>query len=298
MTISLAGVYPPLVTPFDRSGRLNLKAFRDNLRAYHHYGLRGYLILGSSGEAFSLSFEERVRLMETARRETPPEKLLLVGTGGQSLEETLRLTTVAASNHADAALVLPPFYYKAAMTPEILSDYYRSLARRVKIPILIYSIPQYSGYPLSVAMIAALSRERNIIGIKDSSGNVPYLAEIIESSSNRFQGLVGSALTFTASLAMGAVGGILALADVVPQECVEIFRAYQTGDLRAATRKQRAVMKLGRAVTSRFGIAGLKAGVTLAGFHGGYPRSPLQPLLNKDRDSIRILYKEMKSNWQ
>ncbi|MDD5541707.1 MAG: dihydrodipicolinate synthase family protein [Acidobacteriia bacterium] len=297
MPISFGGVYPPLVTPFERSGRLDLKAFRENLRGYHAYGLRGYLVTGSSGEAFSLTLEERVRLIETARRETPADKILLVGTGTQSLQETIRLNQVAASNEADAVLVLPPFYYKSAMTHEVLLDYYRSVAKKSKIPVLVYSIPQFTGYSFSVSTVAALSRVKNIAGMKESSGNVSYLSEIIDSCSPGFQSLSGSALTFTAALGMGAVGGILALADVAPRECVEIFAAYRRGDFETAIDKQRKVIALGRALTARYGIAGLKAGTTLAGFQGGYPRSPLRPLPQKDQAVIRALFKEMRSNW-
>lgn len=297
MTVDLAGVFPPLITPFDRSGRLDLGAFQRNLQRYNRFRLRGYLVLGSSGEAASLEFEERVKLMECARKNTPPEKLLLVGTGAQSLRETLKLTRLAASIGADAALVLPPFYYKPAMTAAILEAYYLTLARAARIPVMIYSIPQFSGLQMSVAMIAALSNRRNVMGLKESSGNVSYLAEIMESVAPRFQCLTGSALTFLISLTLGARGGILALADVAPQECIEIFEDFKAGRLSIAAAKQQKVMRLARAITAQFGIAGLKAGVTLAGFEGGYPRAPLKALPQNERAVVRSLFEEMKSNW-
>jgi 4-hydroxy-2-oxoglutarate aldolase len=297
MNLNLAGVFTPLTTPFNRSGRLDLKAFRSNLRAYRRFKLRGYLVLGSSGEAASLEFSERVKIIEAARQETPEEKVLLVGTGAQSLKETLKLTQVATSNEADAALVLPPFYYKPAMTSAVLLHYYAALARKVKIPLMVYSIPQFTGFQLEVALIGALSRERNIVGLKESSGNVAFLAEILDSTSRRFQVVSGSALTFLPSLLLGAVGGILALADVAPWECVEIFEDYKAGNLALASGKQKAVLKLARAVTARYGIAGLKAGVSIAGLDGGFPRAPLLALSQQDQRVIRQLYEEMKSNW-
>ncbi|MFI5174519.1 MAG: dihydrodipicolinate synthase family protein [Terriglobia bacterium] len=297
MRIDLAGVFPPLTTPFDRSGRLNFSAFRSNLKAYNRFRLRGYLVLGSSGEAGSLDFQEKVKLMEAAREGTPKGKVLLVGTGAQSLKETVKLTEVAASMGADAALVLPPFYYKPAMTHSVLVEFFSTLARAVRIPLLIYSIPQFTGIQLNVSTVAELSKRQNIVGLKESSGNVPYLAEIIESTPRGFQNVTGSALTFLPSLMAGAVGGILALADVAPGECVEIFEDYREGRLSLAAKKQRAVMGLGRALTARFGIAGLKAGVSVAGFQGGVPRSPLRPLSHQDQKVISTLFKEMKSNW-
>jgi 4-hydroxy-2-oxoglutarate aldolase len=297
MNLNLAGVFTPLTTPFNRSGRLDLKAFRSNLRAYRRFKLRGYLVLGSSGEAASLEFSERVKIIEAARQETPEEKVLLVGTGAQSLKETLKLTQVATSNEADAALVLPPFYYKPAMTSAVLFHYFAALARKVKIPLLVYSIPQFTGFQLEVALIGALSRERNIVGLKESSGNVAFLAEILDSTSRRFQVVSGSALTFLPSLLLGAVGGILALADVAPRECVEIFEDYKAGNLALASGKQKVVLKLARAVTARYGIAGLKAGVSIAGLDGGFPRAPLLALSQQDQRVIRQLYEEMKSNW-
>lgn len=253
--------------------------------------------MGSSGEAVTLDFEERVGLMETARKETPDGKLLLVGTGTDSLRQTMKLNQVAAAVGADAALVLPPSYYKPAMTPDLLTEYYSTLARAAKIPILIYSIPQFMGYSMNVSMIAALSRKANIVGLKESSGNISYLAEIIESAAPRFQSITGSALTFLNSLLLGAVGGILALACVAPQESVEIFEEHQAGQIQRAAVKQRRVMKLARAITARYGIAGLKAGVSLAGFTGGFPRAPLRPLAREDQRLIRRLYQEMKRNW-
>jgi 4-hydroxy-2-oxoglutarate aldolase len=297
MTMDISGVFPPVTTPFERSGRLDLKSFRENLRAYNRFRLHGYLVLGSSGEAASLEFEERIRLIETARKEIPSEKLLLVGTGAQSLQETLKLTRIAAANEADAALVLPPFYYRAAMTPEVLLRYYSELGRMAQLPIMIYSIPQFTGFQMTVTMIGDLSRKKNIVGLKESSGNVSYLAEIIESTAPQFQNVTGSALTFVASLLLGAVGGILALADVAPQECVDIFEDFKAGRLAQASRKQRVIMKLARTVTTRFGVAGLKAGVTVAGFQGGFPRAPLRPLTLQDRRAVRQIFQEMKSNW-
>jgi len=297
MNLNLAGVFSPLTTPFNRSGRLDLKAFRSNLRAYRRFNLRGYLVLGSSGEATSLDFSERVKIIEAARQETPKEKVLLVGTGTQSLEETLKLTQAAASNEADAALVLPPFYYKPAMTTAVLFRYFATVARKAKIPLMIYSIPQFTGLQLDVALIGRLSRERNIVGLKESSGNLPFLAEILDSTSRRFQVVSGSALTFLPSLLLGAVGGILALADVAPRECVEIFEDYKAGNLTLASVKQKRVLKVARAVTARYGIAGLKAGVSIAGLDGGFPRAPLQALSRQDQRVIRQLYEEMKSNW-
>jgi 4-hydroxy-2-oxoglutarate aldolase len=297
MAIDLAGVFPPLTTPFDVSGRLDLSSFRRNLRDYNRFRFRGYLVLGSSGEAASLLFEERVKLIEAARRETGKEKLLLVGTGAQSFQETLKLTQVAASVSADAALVLSPFYYKPAMTSEILSKFYRKLARAARLPILIYSIPQFTGFQMGVPLLAELSRKPNIIGLKESSGNISYLSEIIEATGRRFQCLTGSALTFMPSLTLGTVGGILAIANVAPQECIEIYEDFKAGKLKDAALKQRKIMKLARAVTAGFGVAGLKACITLAGFHGGYPRSPLQPLPPDGRAVIRKLFEEMKANW-
>jgi 4-hydroxy-2-oxoglutarate aldolase len=297
MRIDLAGVFPPLPTPFDRSGRLILQAFRNNLEGYLRFRLRGFLVLGSSGEAGSLDFQERIKLMEAAREVVPEGRALLVGTGAQSLKETLELTRAASSIGADAALVLPPFYYKPAMTPSVLVQFFSTLAQAVRIPILIYSIPQFTGIQLTVSTVAQLSKKRNIVGLKESSGNVSYLAEIIESTQEGFQNITGSALTFLPSLMAGAVGGILALANVAPGECVEIFEDYKAGQLSLAARKQRAVMGLARAITARFGIAGLKAGVTVAGFEGGFPRAPLQPLSRQDQKVISTLYKEMRSNW-
>src|SRR4030066_1188139 len=147
---------------------------------------------------------------------------MLVGTGTESTQETIRFTNQMAKMGADCALVVTPSYFKGSMKPQVLYDHFIAVAESSKTGILIYNVPQFTGINLEPEVVAKLSEHSNIIGIKDSSGNIGQLSEMINLSQKGFAIFVGSAPVFFPALCVGAVGGILAVANVVPQECVQI----------------------------------------------------------------------------
>ncbi len=273
--MKLSGVMPPIATPFI-DGKLTPDRLKKNFKQWNRTGLSGYLVLGSNGEAVYLNEKEKIKALEVSREAIPTSKIMLVGTGMESTQETIRFTNQAAKIGADCALVVTPCYFKGSMKPQILYDHFISVAESSRIGILIYNVPQFTGINMEPEWVARLSEHPNIKGIKDSSGNIGQLSEIIHLSQRGFAVFVGSAPVFFPALCMGAVGGILAVANVVPQEWVQIQTLFNKGKTDEARALQNRLTPLARAVTTKYGIGGLKMAMDLAGYFGGNPRLPLK----------------------
>ena len=273
--MKLTGVMPPITTPF-QNGKLALDKLKYNFKKWNQTGLSGYLVLGSNGEAVYLNEKEKIEVAELSRESIPTSKIMMVGTGMESTQETIQFTNHVAKMGADCALVVTPSYFKGSMKPQILYDHFIAVADSSKIGILIYNVPQFTGINLDPETVAKLSEHPNIIGIKDSSGNIDQLSEIINLSQKGFAVFVGSAPVFFPALCVGAVGGILAVANVVPQECVQIQNLFNKGKMNEARTLQARLTPLAKAFTTKYGIGGLKMAMDLAGYFGGHPRLPLK----------------------
>jgi 4-hydroxy-2-oxoglutarate aldolase len=221
---------------------------------------------------------------------------MLVGTGMESTQETIRFTNQAAKLAADCALVVTPSYFKGSMKPQILYDHFISVAESSRIGILIYNVPQFTGINLEPELVAKLSEHPNIIGIKDSSGNIGQLSEIVHLSQKRFAVFVGSAPVFFPALCIGAVGGILAVANVVPQDCVEIQNLFNEGKMNETRELQSRLTPLAKAVTTKYGIGGLKMAMDLAGYFGGNPRPPLKKPGKEVEEELKQLLLQLKNS--
>lgn len=270
----LRGILPPLVTPFSADGALDLRAFESNLEAYAATEVAGLLVLGSNGEAPALEEAEKLELIRAARRKAGA-RALLAGTGLESTQATIALTRKAAELGADAALVLPPHYYRARMTEEALRRHFEAVATASPIPILLYSVPVVTGLVFSVGLVTALAAHPNVAGIKESSGDVALLARIVCEAPAGFAAICGSAPVIYPALCVGACGGILAVACCAPRAMVALHAAFVAGDHARAQRLQNALAPLASAVTAGHGVAGLKAVMDIAGLHGGATRAPL-----------------------
>ena len=273
--MKLSGVMPPITTPF-QDGKLAPDKLKKNFQKWNKTNLSGYLVLGSNGEAVYINEKEKIKVIEISRESIPASKIMLVGTGMESTRETIRFTNDAAKMGADCALVVTPSYFKGSMKPQILYDHFIAVAESSRIGILIYNVPQFTGINLEPELVAKFSEHSNIIGIKDSSGNIGQLGEIIHLSKKGFAVFVGSAPVFFPALCVGAAGGILAVANVVPQECVQIQNFFKKGKMSEARALQGQLTPLAKAVTARYGIGGLKMAMDLTGYFGGNPRSPLK----------------------
>ena len=284
--MEFSGVYPALTTPFAADDSVSLTDLKHNIEQYNRVGLAGYVVIGSTGESVLLSWAEIERILATVKERAAAGKKLIAGTGVESTAETIVRTKRAAELGYDAALVKTPYYYKPAYKPEAYIAHYRRVADTSPIPVLLYSVPQFTGVALEAAEVAALSEHPNIIGIKESSGNVQRVAEIINATPRDFQVLVGSAGTLFASMVLGARGGILALASALPEKCVELYELTRKGQHEAARELQAALMKASKRVVAEAGIAGVKFVMEQRGYRGGIPRMPLQPLHHEQKKRL------------
>lgn len=271
---SFEGVFPPVLTPF-RGDEVALDKLAANLRRLDEFPLAGYVVLGSTGEFPLLSETEKERIIATARAEIPRSKLLVAGTGGESTGAAIRLSRRAAELGADAVIIITPSYYKGMMKPPALIRHYRAVADASSVPVILYNFPANTGINLEPDTVARLAEHPNIRGIKDSSGNVPQAAEIMRLTPKTFQVLVGSPIAFLPALLLGAAGGILAVANVAPRECCEIWRLAQAGQWAEAREIVYRISPLATGISARYGIGGLKAALDLLGYYGGPTRGPL-----------------------
>lgn len=285
--LKLQGVLPPLATPFDHEGNLYRAKVAHNMSRLNTVALSGYVVGGSTGESPLLSTDERIRLFEWIKEDSAEGKILIAGTASESVRETLHVVNCAADIGYHAALVLGPRYYRNTMhRPDTQALFYRSIADQARIPLLLYNFPNVTGYDLPVDTIAALSEHPNIIGMKDSAGNVEKLAATIKAVKTGFQVLSGSGTTFWPALKVGAAGGILAFADCAPYACVTIWEAFRTREYEAAEDWQNRILLAAKLVTATYGIPGLKYAMDLNGFYGGPPRLPLVPASTEARAEI------------
>jgi 4-hydroxy-2-oxoglutarate aldolase len=276
--MKLQGIFPALTTPFDHQGNLYKAKVFHNIQKLNTIALSGYVVCGSTGETPLLSVEERLRLMEWVREASAPGKTLIAGAGAESVHETVAIANHAAAMGYQAALVLTPFYYRNQMQrPETQALFFRAVADRVAIPILLYNIPQVTGYALPPDIVAALSHHPNIAGMKDSSGNLEALAETARNVKPGFQILSGFGAAVCEALAAGASGAILAIANPLPYACVTIWEAHRTREHEAARDWQARIIPAARLIASKHGIPGLKHAMDLNGYYGGPPRLPLTP---------------------
>lgn len=276
--MSLKGVLLPFTTPFDADESVDLKALRTNLARWNASGVAGYVALGSTGERMHLDAGERAAVIETARECVPRELSFVVGVGEQGTRGTVEECKLAARQGADAVLVLTPHFYKGAMTQPALASHFEAVADSSPVAVVLYNIPQNTGVALAPETVARLAEHENIAGIKDSSGDVANFVEMIRlvgGGAEEFDLLTGHAGVFYASLASGAVGGILAAGCVLPRLCVEIYEAARAGEHDRARELQRRLAPVARAVTIRFGVGGLKYALDLLGHAGGTVRAPL-----------------------
>ena len=284
--IKLEGVIPPVVTPFKSNGEIDFSAYEKNLNKWVENGVNGILAFGSNGETVHLTNEEKVELVKKSSEVLPDDKLLIAGSGGLTPEETIELTNKSAKAGADVALIITPYFYSSNMTEKALIKYYEEVAAKSEIPIMLYNVPKYTGIKIPLEVIAKLSKNENIIGMKDSSGDITYLAQIMEVSAEDFDPLVGTANAFYPALTLGVQGGILALANIAPAECVEVLNLVKENKLLEARKLYTKLIPTNKAVTAKFGIPGLKAAMDKLDYYGGKPRKPLIPLEEKEKEEL------------
>jgi len=293
--MKLQGIFPPIATPFDHAGNIYVSKIRHNVEKWNLTTLSGYVVMGSTGESVMLLPEEKYTMWEEVAKHADSSKLLIAGTGVESVRETVQLTNRAAEMGYKAAMVRTPHYYKNLINRnDAQMLYYRAVADQSKLPLIIYNWPQTTGVDISVEAVAALSEHPNIIAIKESSGNLEKVMQLIREVRHGFQVLVGSAPTLWPSLLMGACGAILAYANAAPYSTIAIWEAYRTREEAAGMDWQNRIGRASALVTVKYGIPGLKYAMDLNGYYGGPPRLPLTTPTTEAKREIELAFADLK----
>jgi 4-hydroxy-2-oxoglutarate aldolase len=275
MSYNLSGIFPPLATIFTND-ELDLGKLIRNVKRYETRELSGYVLFGSNGESVFLTREEKLQIISTVREQT--KKILIAGTGSDSIRESISLTNEAAEKGANYALIISPSFFKYEMKHHSFLNYYNSVAESVMIPVIIYNVPKFTNVNIETETIIELAKHPNIAGLKESTENTARISEIVANVPESFKVFVGTASVLYPGLMAGAAGGILALANIAPDECLHIYLHYIAGKNKEALELQNRMIPVNRAITIKFGVAGLKAAMDLLGYEGGNPRLPLEPL--------------------
>ena len=287
--MDVSGIFPALTTPYSSDGSVSIPDLKLNIQMYNRVGLAGYVVMGSTGESVLLSKSEMEAVLVAVKETASRDKKLIAGTGAESTAETIERTKRAAQLGYNAALVKTPYYYKPAYKPENYIAHYKRVADASPIPVLLYSVPQFTAVALEPPEVAKLAEHPNIIGIKESSGNVQRVAEMIATVRPDFQVLVGSAATIYPSLAIGARGAILALGSAIPEKCVELYELFRQGNHEKTRELQEVILRASKLVVSECGIAGVKYVMDQRGYRGGLPRLPLLPLKDEQKKRVNAL---------
>lgn len=282
---------PPIATPFIND-EIAYDKLAVNLSKWNKTGLSGYVVMGSNGESAFLTRDEKLKLVEAVKKNTPAEKLLIAGTGSDSIKETIALTNESAERGTDYALILTPSFYKSEMKPAAYIKYFYAVADKTKISIIIYNVPKFTGVDIEAETVAKLSMHPNIVGIKNSAENLRQTAELVSMCGKDFSVIAGTASVLYASLCVGSAGGILALANIAPNECVKIQNLVEEGKHEEALKLQQRLLPVNKAITAKYGVAGLKAALDMLGYFGGEPRSPLFILQDEDKIKLRQILEQ------
>lgn len=272
----LDSILLPFVTPFTDDGDVNHQALKSNIQKWNDTGVTGYVALGSTGERVHLNEREYLSVIETARKEVPDRLTYIAGAGQQSTRGTIEEIHKVADAGADGVLVITPFFYRPALTQLALIDHYRAIADAARIPVILYSMPPLTGIKIEAETVATLSEHENIIGIKDSSNDVATFRRTVELCRSDFAILTGNGTVLRDALMAGARAAILAVGCTAPEICLEIFRAVRSGETTLAAQLQEQLSPLAAAVTTKYGIGGLKIAMEMSGYFGGAVRAPLQ----------------------
>lgn len=284
MVKRISGIIAPITTPFINE-EVSIDHLRGNIRKYRDTPLLGFFVLGSNGENKSLTEEEKVRILEAVLEEKSEQHLVMAGTGYESTRQTIAFSKHAAELGADFVSLLTPSYFKKRLTDDAMIRYYTDVAEAVPIPVLVYNAPGFTGMTISPKVIETISRHPNIAGMKDTSPD--SIARYLEVCGENFDVLSGTMNTLFLGLVLGASGGVVSLANAYPHPCCELYQKVKRGDIDGARKLHFKLFDFNHCLSGRFGVAGVKYAMDVAGYYGGAPRLPLLPLNEEDKKLIR-----------
>ena len=276
--MTLAGVFAPIPTPFDDQDQVDTRRLRVALERWTKRPLAGIVVLGSNGEAALLDEVESDRVIAAARESIPRAKTMIVGTGRESTQAAIKASHRAAELGADYVLVRTPGFFKSQMTTDVFVRHYTAVADASPVPVLIYNFTAVTGVNILPAAVARLATHTNIVGMKESGGDIGQIAEVVAGTPDDFQMLAGALGTFYAAMCVGCVGGILAPACVVAEPCERLYALTREGRHGEARRLQQELLPIAKLLGGGgYGVAGLKAALAVIGYDVGVPRPPLVP---------------------
>ena len=287
--MDLSGIFPALTTPFTADGAVALDDLKFNIQKYNSTALAGYVVIGSTGESTMLSRKEIDAILTGVKEVAGKDKKLIAGTGVESTAETIERTKRAAELGYHVALVKTPYYYKPAYNADTYIKHYRAVADASPIPILVYVVPVFTGVTLDISTIAAIAKHPNVIGIKDSTGDVRRIGEMRNEISPSFQILTGAAAVLLPCLTMSANGAILALASALPEKCAALYQLFSQGEYTKARELQLTLAKASKTLVADLSIPGVKYAMDAHGYRGGFPRLPIQPLQAEQKNRVTQL---------
>lgn len=280
----LSGVLIPICTPFS-NGKVDINKLEKNMEAFCQTELQAYFALGSNGENCLLNEGERKKVLSIILKKRGKNQLVMAGCSHESTQGTINLTKWVAEIGAEIASIQPPHYFKKVMSDKAIIQFYEEVADNSPLPVVIYNAPGFTGgVTLSVNTISSLSKHPNIIGMKDSSPTGPGI--FLTVVDKEFSVMAGSANIFLSTLVMGGVGGVLSIANYHPRACCKLYELFKQGKIEEAKRLQYTIIRLNRAVSGKYGVAGVKAAMDIVGLFGGNPRLPLLPLNIDEKKSI------------
>ena len=285
----IRGVIPPMVSPFKPNGDLDTEAFVSNVKKWNEDKISGYLVIGSNSETVYLSEEEKLELVKLTVEYAKKDRLIMAGSGLDSARETIKLTNKCAALGAQCALILTPFYYGPQMDSKAMIRFFSEVADNSEIPILIYNVSKFTNVNIGADAVAELSRHKNIVGMKDSNGDVPQLATFLRVADPSFQVMTGTYGAWYPALAMGTTAIISAMANCCPNEIAETQELYEAGKHKESFELYQRMFPVNAAVTGAFGIAGLKYVCDYLGYRGGSVRNPLADLSDAQKEQIRAI---------
>lgn len=277
----------PAVSTFRSDGALDRASFDFNIAAHLEHGVDGVLVAGSSGESALLDDDDRRTLLEWARERIPREKWLLAGVGSESTRQTIARAKDARDIGADAVLVVSPHYYLRRMTEAALLAHFRAVADASPLPVMLYNIPVYAHVVLSPALVHEMAQHENVIGMKDSAGNLPMLAEYVSAQSDTFRVMTGSGATVVPAFDAGVAGAILAIALYAGPTVRLMLDAYRAGRRDEAAALQVRLAPIAADIGGALGPAGIKAAMGMVGLKGGPTRSPLLAVTTDEHAMVR-----------
>jgi len=292
--IELKGIFVPHVTPFTSEGDLDEEALRTCVRFWVKEGVSGLVPCGSNGEAPYLNREERKKVIRAVIDEIKGKVPVIAGTGSMSTKETILFTKDAKDLGVDAALVVTPFYFK--LSNREMYEHFKAVLETVDLPIVLYSVPKFTGVSLDPSVVSQLASEyENVVGVKDSGGNIGTITEIIRLVSDKISVLAGTADITLSTLMLGGKGGVVAVANVFPKMCRNLYEAFRKGNYTEAGQLQRRISYLNEVLVKRYNqLSAIKEAMKLLGLPAGHPRRPSLPLGDAERKDLEGILKTMK----